>query len=91
MLLRAFSSNIKYAWFNSMAQDMVIRKRGKSEIESLTGYFIELAEKHDVDIPINKTLYNLCKEEFIKVPFKPLDIEVIVNRINENLDEKIIF
>ena len=91
MLLRAFSSSIKYAWFNSMAQDMVIRKRGKSEIESLTGYFIELAEKHDVDIPINKTLYNLCKEEFIKVPFKPLDIDVIVNRINENLDEKIIF
>ena len=87
-LLRAFSSSIKYAWLNSMAQDMVIRKRGKSEIDSLTGYFIELAEKHGIDVPFNKTLYNLCKEEFVKVPFKPLDIDVIINRINENMEEK---
>jgi 2-dehydropantoate 2-reductase len=89
ILLRAFSNSIKYAWFNSMAQDMVIRKRGKSEIDSLTGYFIRLAEKYSVDVPINKTLYNLCKEEFVKVPFKPLNVDVVVKRINENLEENI--
>ncbi len=91
LILRAFSDSIKYAWLNSMAQDMVIHKRGKSEIESLNGYFIELAEKNGVDVPINRTIYNLCKEEFAKVPFKALDIDIILNRINENLDEKINF
>jgi 2-dehydropantoate 2-reductase len=88
ILLRAFSNSIKYAWFNSMAQDMVIRKRGKSEIDSLTGYFIELADKNGVDVPINKTLYKLCKQEFVKVPFEPLDVDVIIKMINENLKEK---
>ena len=91
ILLRAFSNSIKYAWFNSMAQDMVIHKRGKSEIESLTGYFIELAEKHGVDVPINIGLYRICKEEFAKIPFNPLDVDVVLNKINENLAEKIIF
>jgi 2-dehydropantoate 2-reductase len=90
ILLRAFSNSIKYAWFNSMAQDMIIRKRGKSEIDSLSGYFIELAEKHGVDIPINKTLYKLCKEEFAKTPFNPLDIDFVLNKVNENLNGKII-
>ena len=91
ILLRAFSNSIKYAWFNSMAQDMVIHKRGKSEIDSLTGYFIRLAEKYSVDVPINKTLFNLCKEEFAKIPFNPLDIDFVLSKVNENLNGKIIF
>jgi 2-dehydropantoate 2-reductase len=91
ILLRAFSNSIKYAWFNSMAQDMVIHKRGKSEIDSLTGYFIELADKHGVEVPINKTLYNLCKEEFKKIPFKPLDVDLVIKRINKNLEKPINF
>ena len=36
-----------------------------------------------------KTLYSLCKEEFAKVPFEPLDVDVIIKRINENLEENI--
>jgi len=83
ILLRVFGKSMKYAWFNSMSQDMVIRKRGKSEIDSLTGYFIELAENHGVEVPINRTLYNLCKEEFKKMPFKPLDVDLVLNRIRE--------
>ncbi|MFX1364700.1 MAG: ketopantoate reductase family protein [Promethearchaeota archaeon] len=62
---------------NSMIQDMIIRQKGRSELESLNGYFIKLANLLGVDAPFNKILYELCKEHFKKTPYQPLEPEIV--------------
>lgn len=44
---------------SSTLQD--ISKKKKTEIDSLNGYIIFLAEEYDVDVSVNKTIYNLIK------------------------------
>ncbi|MFW9895746.1 MAG: ketopantoate reductase family protein [Candidatus Thorarchaeota archaeon] len=83
-----FRRNLKYSWFNSMAQDMIHRKKDQSELESLTGYLIKLAESLDIEIPYNKTIYKLCKEQFKKVPYQPLPVELVWEKINNELNRK---
>ncbi|MBX7077210.1 MAG: 2-dehydropantoate 2-reductase [Methanobacteriaceae archaeon] len=48
-----------YNHVSSTLQD--IQRKKKTEIDSLTGKVIFLGEKYGVDVPINKTLYNLIK------------------------------
>ena len=40
---------------NSMVQDMIIRQKNQSELESLNGYFVKLADSLGIDIPYNKS------------------------------------
>ena len=89
MALDSFEESMKFSWLNSMAQDMVLLKRQKSEIDTLNGYFIELADKFKLEVPVNRTLYDLCKKQFNKVPFKPLHVNIVWNKLNENLKEKL--
>ncbi|MFX0081851.1 MAG: ketopantoate reductase family protein [Candidatus Hodarchaeota archaeon] len=86
--IKNFGRNLKYSWFNSMAQDMIHRKKNQSELESLTGYLIKLADSLQIEIPYNRMIYKLCKEQFKKVPYQPLPIEVVWERINEGLNKK---
>ena len=44
---------------SSTLQD--ISRKQKTEIDSLTGYIIYLGKKYDVDVTVNKTIYNLIK------------------------------
>ena len=48
-----------YNHFSSTYQD--ISKKQKTEIDSLNGMVIKLGEKYDVDVSVNKTIYNLIK------------------------------
>jgi len=77
-----FSRNLKYSWFNSMAQDMIHRKKNKSELESLTGYLIKLADSLKIKIPYNRVIYRLSMEQFKKVPYQALPVEVVWEKIN---------
>ncbi|MFX1344822.1 MAG: ketopantoate reductase family protein [Promethearchaeota archaeon] len=86
--IKNFGRNLKYSWFNSMAQDMIHRKKNQSELESLTGYLIKLADSLHIEIPYNRMIYKLCKEQFKKVPYQPLPIEVVWEKINEELNKK---
>jgi 2-dehydropantoate 2-reductase len=83
-----FKRYFKYSWFNSMAQDMIHRKKNQSELESLTGYLIKLANSLNIEIPYNKMIYKLCKEQFKKVPYHPLSVEIVWEKINESLNRK---
>jgi len=53
---------LKVNLLNSMAQDILIYHRGNNELESLNGYFLELAESFGVEVPYSKCIYELCKE-----------------------------
>jgi len=82
-----FGRNLKYSWFNSMAQDMIHRKKSQSELESLTGYVIRLADSLNLTIPYNKVIYKLSKEQFEKKPYQPLPVETVWEEIKKNLNK----
>ena len=83
--IKNFGRNLRYSWFNSMAQDMIHRKKNKSEIESLTGYLVKLADSLNIKIPYNRVIYELSKQQFEKKPYQPLQVETVWEEINKNL------
>lgn len=48
-----------YNHYSSTFQD--IEKKNKTEIDSLNGKVIEIAEKYNIEVPVNRTLYNMIK------------------------------
>jgi 2-dehydropantoate 2-reductase len=80
-----FKKNLNKMVLSSMAQDILQRKLGTSELDSLLGRFIELADKYNVDAPYNKAVYELCKAEFAKENFKPLTEEQVWEAVKRKL------
>ena len=72
-----FKKNLAKMVLSSMAQDILQRKSGISELDSLLGEFVRLADEHKVPAPYNKAVYRLCKAEFAKADFKPLTEEQV--------------
>ena len=83
--IKNFGRNLKYSWFNSMAQDMIHRQKNQSELESLTGYLVKLADSLNIKIPYNRVIYELSKQQFEKKPYQPLQVETVWEEINKNL------
>ena len=79
-----FKKNLAKMVLSSMAQDILQRKAGVSELDSLLGEFVRLADEHKVPAPYNKTVYRLCKEEFAKADFKPLTEEQVWKAVEGN-------
>jgi 2-dehydropantoate 2-reductase len=72
---RAFDKNVEKMVMSSMAQDVLRRGGADSELESLNGRFIRMADEHRLAVPFNRTIYRLCKERFGKAGFEPMPIE----------------
>jgi ketopantoate reductase len=83
-----FKRNLDKMVLSSMAQDILQRRTGVSELDSLIGHFITLADKHHIPAPYNKTIYALCKAEFAKPDFKPLTEEQVWQAIQKNPEFK---
>ncbi|MCP4271607.1 MAG: ketopantoate reductase family protein [Gammaproteobacteria bacterium] len=73
----AFNNNVKKMAVSSMAQDIIQNQRSDSELESINGYFLKLANRHGVSAPYNKAVYDLCNEHFAKDQFKPIVVEQV--------------
>ena len=56
---------------SSMTQDVALRGAHDTELELITGYIVELAAKHGVPAPYNRTIYRLGRERF-RPGFEPL-------------------
>ncbi len=80
-----FKKNIKKMVLSSMAQDIIQRKAGASELDSLIGEFVALADKHNVIIPYNRTVYRLCKDRFYREQFLPMTEEEVLAEIEKVL------
>jgi hypothetical protein len=52
-------------------------RRARHEIESITGYIVELAAKHGVPAPYNRTIHRLGLERF-RPGFEPLPCEEVL-------------
>lgn len=72
---RAFEASVRKMVVSSMAQDVIQRGSGDSELESINGYFLRLAERHGVKAPFSRAVYELCKQRFNAASgFEPMDI-----------------
>ena len=67
---------------SSMTQDIIQRNLGLSELESLNGYMVELADKHQISAPFNRAIYSLAKEQFQK-DFQPMDANDVLAEVQK--------
>ncbi len=56
----------------SMASDILTKGDGVSELGSINGYLVDLAEQHQVQANYSKRLYQLCQQRFSQRPFVPI-------------------
>jgi 2-dehydropantoate 2-reductase len=80
-----FKRNVAKMVMSSMSQDILKRGGTQSELESLTGYILSLADKSGVKAPFNRTIYELCRENFTRPGFKPLDVKEVWARVQERM------
>ncbi|MDR2382029.1 MAG: 2-dehydropantoate 2-reductase [Bifidobacteriaceae bacterium] len=67
-----FQKSLDKMVLSSMAQDILQRKTGQSEVDSLLGHFVRLADEYHVAAPYNRAVYRLCQREFAKPDFVPM-------------------
>ncbi len=70
-----FNQNAKKMVVSSMSQDIIQRGSHDSELENINGHFIKLADQYNIQAPYIKTIYELCKREFVRDTFTPLDVK----------------
>ncbi len=70
---------------SSMAQDIIQRRGHDSELETINGYMVDLAAKNKIDAPYNRAIYELCKREFSKEKFKPMDVTDVWSEVSARL------
>lgn len=80
-----FRKNAKKMVMSSMAQDIIQRGGHDSEIDTINGYMLGLAERYRVDAPYNKAVYDLCKREFSGKTFTPLDVKEVWAEVSKRL------
>ena len=78
-----FQKNVSKMVKSSMAQDILQRGGKDSELDSLNGYFLELARKHNVKAPFNEAIYKLCKSKFAEPEFVPMSIEEVWQEVQK--------
>lgn len=79
-----FKKNLAKMVMSSMAQDVIQRKNSQSELETINGYFVELAHKTGVSAPYNEAIYEVCQREFAKPDFEPLDVQEVWKEVERN-------
>ncbi len=80
----AFEANVKKMVISSMAQDVLQRGGADSELETLNGHFIRLADDKKLKVPYNRAVYGLCKERFGK-GLEPMGVEEVWGAVKGRL------
>ena len=70
---RSFRKKLENFRMSSMVQDVYVMKRGRTELESLNGYFIRLADSVGLDAPYNRALYRIAKDWLGRADRCPMD------------------
>jgi len=81
----AFKKNVSKMQMSSMAQDILLRHGTNSEVESLNGYIVTLADKSNIRVPYNRTVYQLAKDNFSVKGFRPMDVRDVWHEILKNI------
>jgi 2-dehydropantoate 2-reductase len=83
-----FKKTIDGVAINSMGQDVLVFHRSATELETLNGYFIGLADTLKKAAPYNRTIYDLCKKKFAETPFVPMDETAVWREIEKRLERR---
>jgi 2-dehydropantoate 2-reductase len=76
-----FKKNMSTMQISSMAQDVYLLGNRHTELESLNGYFLKLADSIGFDAKYNRALYRIAKEAFAKPGFTPMDAGELWGRL----------
>ncbi|MBN1883321.1 MAG: ketopantoate reductase family protein [Deltaproteobacteria bacterium] len=82
-----FKKSLQSFEINSMGQDVLQIGRADTELESLTGYILGLADDFGIAAPINRTVYELCRREFGKPIFTPMSEAAVWELIQARIEE----
>jgi 2-dehydropantoate 2-reductase len=66
---------------SSMTQDVMLRGARDTELDSITGYIVELAGRHGVPVPYNRAIYRLGREKF-HAGFAPMRCEDVLAAVD---------
>ena len=80
IILPIFEEKMRSSSINSMAQDIAAGSN-ETELEEINGYFLQMAEKANVDVPYNKALYHIFKS-WVASGAQPIKPSVLLSRIN---------
>lgn len=69
---RVLRKGMRDMHMTSMGQDVYLSKRGDTELESLNGHFLRLAETVGFDARYNRALYDITKEWLAQPKIRPM-------------------
>jgi 2-dehydropantoate 2-reductase len=69
---RILKKGMRDMHITSMGQDVYLTKSGATELESLNGYFLRLAESVGFDARYNRALYDITKEWLAQPEVRPM-------------------
>jgi 2-dehydropantoate 2-reductase len=78
-----FERNVKKMVMSSMAQDVIQRGGRDNELESINGHIVALADQFGMKAPFNRTVLAMCRKEFAKSDFQPLDVKEVWSEIEK--------
>lgn len=76
--------SVKHTILNSMGQDVLIKRKQETELESFNGYILNMASSMNKEAPYNRRLYTLCKSEFNRSDFEPLSIDRVWDHLSSD-------
>jgi 2-dehydropantoate 2-reductase len=77
-----FRTKLALIGSTSMANDILTKASGVSELQSINGYLLDLASQHNVDVPYSKRLYKLCQQRFGNSPFKAITAQELCDSLS---------
>jgi 2-dehydropantoate 2-reductase len=80
---RILRNGMKDMHITSMGQDVYLAKRGATELESLNGYFVRLAESVGFDARYNKALYGITKQWLAQPEVRPMHERELWTKLQE--------
>jgi 2-dehydropantoate 2-reductase len=80
-----FEKNVRKMVISSMAQDVIGKGSKDTELDSINGYVLELADRFGVEVPYNRAIYELSQTEFAKDDFKPIEAETVWEAVRAKL------
>jgi len=82
---RLFEKNVAKMVMSSMAQDVLQRGGNQSELESINGYLLSLADRHGLAVPYNRAVYALARHNFGREDFAPMDIRLVLKAVEAQM------
>ncbi len=80
-----FKKNFRKMQISSMAQDLFVLHKNTTELDSLNGYIVGLANAIGFDARFNKAIYEIAGREFHKPDYYPMEVADLWRKIEERI------